>query len=120
MVGARVGRVFRAQVEVVELATPSRLGVHLLEGDHVCLGAVYEARHLYQIVRNGLFPQQHLVPAVFATVGDVQGGHPDNVRFDGVRALLCRGTFRGRIEGQQRAHQRHNSEGWRVASDTEM
>ena len=56
MVGARVGRVFREQVEVVELATPSGLGVHLLEGDHVCLGAVYEARHLYQVEVGGSTP----------------------------------------------------------------
>jgi len=120
MVGASVARVCREQVEVVELATPLGLGVHLLQGDHVCLGAVHEARHFHQIVPNGLFPQQHPMPAVFAPVGDVQGDHPDNGGFDGASALLCRGAFRCRIEGQQRAHQRHNSEGWRVASDSEM
>ena len=92
---------------MVELTAPSGLGVHLLQGNDVRLGPIHEARHFHQIVPNGLFPQQHLVPAVFASMGDVQGDHPDNGGFDGASALLGRGALRGHIEGQQRKHQRH-------------
>ena len=119
MVGASVGRVAREKVEVVELAAPFGLGVHLLQGNHVCLGAVHKPRHFHQVASNRLFAQQHLVTAVFAPVGDVQGSHPDNGGFDSASALLCRGAFRGRIQGEQRTHQRQYKQSWHIYSDSQ-
>ena len=57
MVSTSVGRVIREKVEVVELAAPFGLGVHLLQGNHVRLRAVHQCRHLHQVAAYRLFAQ---------------------------------------------------------------